>query len=72
MNEFKIGQFVKPRLGTQYHCIIIAFYSDGVYTTQRSEFVVVVSRDNLLTPPATLHYSLLEQVAEPSAEISVH
>lgn len=72
MSEFKIGQSVKPKYGQAYPCIVIAFSSNGLFTSEPTDFVVVAVENNLLATPVTLHHSLLEQAVQKSDGPSVH
>lgn len=63
MSDFKIGDTVRLKAGAAYPCIVVAFYTKGMLTSEPSEFVVVASEGSPLTSPhVTFHRSLLQLV----------
>lgn len=61
MSDLKIGDTIIFKDGPGYRGVVVAFSSDGVYSTQ-GEFAVIASASNPLAGPhTTIHCSLLRQ-----------
>lgn len=61
MNELKIGSTVRFKGHPEKQGYIVAFYSNGVYVSEPSQFAVIASSAHPLTGPNLIfHHSLLE------------
>jgi hypothetical protein len=64
MHDLKMGQTVVYKDGAGYQGTIVAFYSNGVYSTQ-GEFAVIAAATNPFAGPHTIiHHSLLQIAPE--------